>query len=107
MPHYLIQAAYTSEGWAGLVKAPQDRAEAVRPIVERLGGKLTDFYLSFGKYDIVGLAEFPDNASAAAFSIAAAAGGAVKTVQTTTLMTVQEGMEAMRKAGQAGYRPPA
>ncbi len=48
MPHYLIQAAYTSEGWAGLVKAPQDRAEAVRPIVERLGGKLTDFYLSVG-----------------------------------------------------------
>ncbi len=106
MPHYLIQAAYTPEGWAGLVKAPQDRAKAVRPIVARLGGKLTAFYLSFGEYDIVGLVEFPDNASAAAFSIAAAAGGAIKSVQTTPLMTVQEGMEAMRKAGQAGYRPP-
>jgi hypothetical protein len=49
----------------------------------------------------------PDNVSAAGVSIAAAAGGAVKAIKTTPLMTVQESMEAMRKAGQAGYRPPS
>ncbi len=107
MPHYLIQAAYTPEAWATRVKNPQSRTEAVRPIIEALGGKLADIYLAFGEYDVVGLAEMPDNASAAAFSMAVSAGGAVKAVKTTPLMTTEEAVQAMRKAGQAGYRPPA
>ncbi len=107
MPHYLIQAAYTPEAWAAMVKNPQSRAEAVRPIIEGLGGKLLSIYLALGEYDVVGLVEYPDNASAAAFSMAASAGGALKAVKTTPLMTTEEAVEAMRKAGQAGYRPPA
>ena len=107
MPHYMVQAAYTVGAWGGLVKDPQDRAEALRPAIETLGGKLVSFYMSFGEYDAVVIVEMPDNVSAAAVSIAAAAGGAVKAIKTTPLMTVQEGMEAMRKAGQAGYRPPS
>ncbi len=107
MPHYLIQAAYTPEAWAAMVKNPQSRAEAVRPIIEGLGGKLLSIYLALGEYDVVGLAEYPDNVSAAAFSMAASAGGALKAVKTTPLMTTEEAVEAMRKAGQAGYRPPA
>ena len=107
MPHYMVQAAYTRDAWGGLVKSPQDRAEALRPAIERLGGKLVSFYMSFGEYDALVIAEMPDNVSAAGVSIAAAAGGAVKAIKTTPLMTVQESMEAMRKAGQAGYRPPS
>ena len=107
MPYYLIQTAYTAEACADLVKSPQDRLEAVGPVVERLGGKLLSFYMAFGDYDVVGVAEMPDNVSAAAFSMAVSAGGAVRAVKTTPLMTVQEGIEAFRKAGQAGYRPPA
>ncbi len=107
MPHYLIEAAYTPEAWAAMVKNPQSRAEVVRPIIEGLGGKLVTVYLAFGEYDVVAVAEMPDNASAAAFSMAASAGGAVKALKTTPLMTAEEGIEAMRKAGQAGYRPPA
>ncbi len=107
MPHYLIQAAYTPETWATMVKNPQSRAEAVRPIIEGLGGKLVTVYLAFGEYAVVAVAEMPDNASAAAFSMAASSGGAVKGIKTTPLMTTEEGIEAMRKAGQAGYRPPA
>jgi uncharacterized protein with GYD domain len=107
MPYYMVQAAYTPDAWGGLVKSPQDRAEALRPAIERLGGKLVSFYMSFGEYDALVIAEMPDNVSAAGVSIAAAAGGAVRAIKTTPLMTVQESMEAMRKAGQAGYRPPS
>ena len=105
MAHYLVQAAYTSEGWAALVKQPQNRLEAVRPVVTRLGGKL-DQWISFGDYDIVALLEMPDNESAAAFSMAVSAGGAVKAVKTTPLMTFEEGIAAMGKAGESGYKPP-
>jgi uncharacterized protein with GYD domain len=107
MPFYLVQVAYSQEATAAMVKSPQDRLEAVRPVVERLGGKLLSMYFAFGEYDVVGLAEMPDNASSAAFSMAISAGRGVSAVKTTPLMTVQEGIEAMRKAGQAGYHPPS
>jgi hypothetical protein len=52
------------------------------------------------------LMQLPDNVSAAAFSIAVSAGGAVRAVKTTPLMSVEEGMDAMRKAGEVDYKPP-
>ncbi len=106
MAHYLVQAAYTGDAWAAMVKNPQNRIEAIRPAVEGLGGKVIGGWLAFGEYDIVAVLEMPDNVSAAAFSIAAAGGGSVKGLKTTPLMTVEQGVEAMKKAGGAGYRPP-
>jgi len=107
MPQYLVQAAYTPDAWEAMVKSPQTRLEAVRPVIEKLGGKTQGGWLSFGEYDIVVICELPNNVSAAAFSMAASAGGAVKALKTTPLMTVEEAMEAMRKAGGVGYRPPS
>jgi len=104
MPHYLVQVAYSPEGWEALVKEPQDRIEAVRPAVERLGGKINDAYFSFGDHDVVIIAELPDNVSAAAIAIAFAGGGACKAVHTTPLLTSAEAVEAMKKANQSGYR---
>lgn len=49
----------------------------------------------------------PDNVSAAAFSIAASAGGSVKAFKTMPLMSTADAVEAMRKAGGAAYAPPA
>jgi uncharacterized protein with GYD domain len=106
MARYLFQASYTSEAWAAQVSNPQNRIDAIRPVIERLGGRLECAYLSFGDYDVVVIAEMPDHISAAAFSLAASAGGGVKAVKTTPLMTVEEGIEAMKKAAGAGYRPP-
>lgn len=105
MPHYLSQVAYTSEGWAALLKKPQNRIEAVRPAVEKLGGKIESAYFTFGDYDIVVVIQMPDSVSAAALSLAFAAGGACKTVKTTPLLTIEEGVEAMKKASKAGYKP--
>ena len=107
MPHYMIQAAYTPDAWGGLARNPQDRAESIRPVIEALGGKLVSFYSSFGEYGALVIVEMPDYVAAAAVSIAASAGGAVDNVRITSLMTIKEGMEAMRKAGEAGYRPPS
>ena len=39
----------------------QNRIEAVRPVVEKLGGKCGHAWLAFGKYDIVGVAGLPEN----------------------------------------------
>jgi uncharacterized protein with GYD domain len=106
MPLYLLQVAYTPEAWGTLIKKPQDRIEAVRPAVRKLGGKLLTGYFAFGEYDLVAVLDMPDNVSAAAFSIAASAGGAVRSIKTTPLMTTREAMRAMRMAKRAGYQPP-
>ncbi len=106
MPQYLLQAAYTPAAWAAMVKSPQNRLEAVRPVIEKLGGKINGGWVSFGEYDVTLICELPNNVSAAAFSMAASAGGAVKAVKTTPLMSIDESMEAMRKAAGVGYSPP-
>jgi uncharacterized protein with GYD domain len=105
MPHYLHQVAYSREGWEALVKKPQDRVEAIRPAIERLGGKIKEAYFAFGDYDVVVITEMPDNVSAAGLAMAFAGGGACKAVQTTPLLSTAEAIEAMKKAGQSGYNP--
>jgi uncharacterized protein with GYD domain len=103
MPHYLLQAAYTPEAWAAMERSPEDRIEAIRPVVERLGGKVVSGYLSFGEYDVLTIVEMPSNISAAAFSMASSGGGAIRVRHTTPLLTVEEAREAMRMAGAAEY----
>jgi uncharacterized protein with GYD domain len=106
MPHYLLQAAYTPQAWQGLVRNPQDRAEALKPVIARMGGTIESAYFSFGEYDFIFIVQMPGNVDAAAFSLAAAAGGAVKSLKTTPLLTPAEGLEAIKKAGTSGYTPP-
>ena len=104
MPSYLFQVAYTSEAWANLTASPQDRAEVIRPVIEKLGGKINQVWFAFGEYDVVAIIEMPTNVEAAAFSLAANAGGALKAIKTTPLMSTAEGVEAMKKAAQSGYK---
>jgi uncharacterized protein with GYD domain len=105
MPSYLIQASYTIEALQALMKKPQDRTAVVAKAVENLGGSLTGLWLSFGDQDIVAIVEMPNNVSAAGVSLAIAAGGALRSTRTTPLLTVAQGIQAMKKAAQSGYTP--
>lgn len=86
------------------MKNPQDRAKGVEAAIKNLGGKIERFWLSFGDCDTIGIVDMPDSISAAAFSMAVAAGGACKNVKTTPLLTTEEGIEAMKKAAKCGYK---
>ena len=99
MPLYMYQAAYTPESWAAQMKNPQNRVEAVgRSVCKAVGGKLVGGWLCFGEYDLVIVAEVPDNQSMAAVALAVGAGGAIKASKTTVLMTGDEGVEALKKS---------
>ena len=106
MPHYLLQVGYTPQAWQGLIRNPQDRAEALKPVFAKMGGSIESAYFSFGEYDCIAIVQMPSNVDAAAFSLAAAAGGAVKALKTTPLLTPAEGLDALKKAGASGYTPP-
>lgn len=105
MAEYLLQLSYTAPAWAAMLKKPENRAEAVRKSIEKLGGTIKGFWMSFGDHDIIGILEMPDNISAAAFAMAIAAGGACTNVKTTPLLSIDEGIAAMKKAGSSGYKP--
>src|SRR2546421_4589189 len=83
MPFFLHQVSYTPEALTRLLANPQDRFDAVRGPIEKLGGRVMNSYFAFGQYDAVLITEMPDNVSAAAIALAFAAGGSLRNCQTT------------------------
>jgi uncharacterized protein with GYD domain len=106
MPLYMTQFSYTPKAWEAFVKNPEDRSVVFGEMVEKLGGQLLAFYYCFGEYDGVVIFEAPDEASATATIITAITPGHLKTTETTVLVTVEDTVEAMRKADPKRYRGP-
>ena len=106
MPMYLTRFSYTPETWARLVKNPEDRRTAAKQYIESVGGKLHGFWYAFGDHDGYNLWEAPDNVSMAAVAIAIGGGGALSSIDTTVLLTVEETVDALKKASSISYRRP-
>jgi uncharacterized protein with GYD domain len=106
MPLYMSQVSYTSEAWAAMTQNPEDRSEVFGRLTETMGGRLLSWYYTFGEYDVVVIYEAPDESTAAAIVLAAISPGHLSRVKTTVVLSAQEGVEAMRKAGEATYRAP-
>ena len=106
MPLYLSRFSYTPETWTKLIGNPEDRRKAAQSYIESVGGKLHGFWYAFGEYDGFTLWEAPDNVSMATVALAISGGGALSSLETTVLLTVDETMEALRKAEQVQYRAP-
>ena len=106
MPLYLSKFSYTPETWARLIQNPEDRRKAAQSYIESVGGKLHGFWYAFGTHDGYSLWEAPDNVSMAGVALAIAAGGALGTLETTVLLTVEDTMDALRKAAAVRYRTP-
>jgi len=106
MPMYLTTFSYTPETWAMMIAQPEDRRRAAQAYIESVGGRLHGFWYSFGTHDGVNLWEAPDNVSMAAVALAIGGGGALRNIETTVLLTVEETLEALGRAQSVGYRAP-
>jgi uncharacterized protein with GYD domain len=106
MPLYLSKFSYTPETWAKLIAKPEDRRTAAQSYIESVGGNLHGFWYAFGAHDGYTLWEAPDNVSMSAVALAIGSGGALSSLETTVLVTVDETIDALRKAEQIQYRPP-
>jgi uncharacterized protein with GYD domain len=107
MALYMVQFAYTADALATMAKHPQDRSVPSRELIEKLGGRMIGFYFCFGEYDGVAIYEAPDDTTASAISMAAVSPRHLKASHTTKLFTVEETMEAMRKAGSVSFQGPS
>lgn len=106
MALYLTRFSYTPETWARLIANPEDRRKAAESYIESVGGKLHGFWYAFGSHDGYNLWEAPDNVSMAAVALALSSGGALHSLETTVLMSIEDTMDALRKAAQIQYRAP-
>ena len=74
MPKFINLYQFTDQGirnYQGTV----DRTKNAQEAIEKMGGKLQSFHWTLGEYDLVSLTEFPDDETAAAFSLKLAALG--------------------------------
>src|SRR5881296_2928805 len=106
MPLYLSRFSYTPETWAKLIGKPEDRRKAAHSYIESVGGKLHGFWYAFGTHDGYNLWEAPDNVSMAAVALAISGGGALSSLETTVLLSVEETLDALRNAEKLHYRAP-
>lgn len=108
MAQFLFEVAYTSDSWGTQVREQGNVLERIQPLLDGCSGRVDSCFYAFGDYDLVLIADFPGPEEAAAFSLAASAGGAVKTIKTTSLLTIEQGLAAMARAAEAGkrYVPP-
>jgi uncharacterized protein with GYD domain len=61
------------------VRQTVGRARDVRSLAERMGGAMPTLLWTQGAYDLVGIAEFPDDETFAAFALAVGSRGTTRT----------------------------
>lgn len=106
MPLYLTRATYSAETWARLIANPEDRRAAAQAEVESVGGTLHGVWYSFGSHDLYVLREVPDSVSMAAIAAKVASLGAVQNLETISLLSVEEMLDALSTAARISYTPP-
>jgi uncharacterized protein with GYD domain len=86
VPTYITLLRWTHKGAENIKQSPT-RLDAAKKAFEAAGGRMTQFYLVMGQYDMVAISEAPDDETAAKMSLSVAASGAV---QTETLRAFSE-----------------
>ena len=106
MPAFIVQGRYTQDTIKGMMAKPEDREPSVRQLIESAGGKLLAYYMTFGEYDWLLIAEGEQEGAATALITALAAGGVTDT-KTMLAMTTADMKNAFAKAGAvaASFRP--
>jgi uncharacterized protein with GYD domain len=98
MPIYICQGRYTPNALKGMTTKPEDRSQTVRKLFQEGGGKLISWYLTFGEYDWMVIAEMPNERAMLSAVIAAAEGGSLTDLRTTTALTAAETVQAFQDA---------
>ena len=78
MPSYIMLVNWTNQGILNVKESPQ-RVDMFKKGVEAVGGKVTGFYLTMGRYDLVVIVEFPSDEAATTVILKTASLGQVHT----------------------------
>ncbi len=79
MPKYVLLINWTDQGAAN-AKETVDRYQAAKGLIESRGGKIESIHWTAGPYDIVSVAEGPDDETMAAVGLMLGSTGNLRTV---------------------------
>jgi len=108
MAHYMIEVGYTPQAWSGQLDTRPNVLDRIRPALDSMGAKVECLYYAFGDADLVGIIDFKTPEDAAGFALAVTAAGSLRSYKTTPLLTIEQGMESMKRGAEARkkYTPP-
>ena len=95
MPTYIGLYKLTDQGIKNIKEMPQ-RIEKAIEASEAVGGKLLGAYVVMGDYDLVSIAEFPNDETVLSLALALGAQGNVRTT-TLKAFTKEEFAEIIKK----------
>jgi uncharacterized protein with GYD domain len=78
MPTHISFINYTDQGIRSIKDSPK-RLDAAKKLLKKMGGELKEFYLTLGSYDIITIAEAPNDEVLAKFLLTLGAAGNVRT----------------------------
>ena len=78
MATYISLVKYTEQGIADIKKSP-NRLDEAKKAYKSMGAELKEFYLVTGQYDMVVIAEAPDDETVAKLALMIGSKGAVRT----------------------------
>ncbi len=104
---FITQGNYTEQAMMGMIDNPEDRTSAVADLMESVGAKLLQLYMTTGEYDFLLISEADNLTDLVAGLMIAGSTGGVTNLKTVQAMTTQEAKAAMEKANaaRAGFRP--
>lgn len=106
MAQYLCKMTLTNQACGALLENPQDRFEAVKPMIESSGGKLLDYWFALDQGAIYLRIEGIEDLSAVmAIQMAVMGRGTISSWDGTRLLTAKEAMAAFKNAKSLGYQP--
>ena len=90
MSYFCHEVSFTSDAWFRISQSPEDRFEAIRAPIEKLGGSIRASFFTMGRFDVLAITEFPDHVTPSDICIAFAQGGAVADIKSIPLLTAAE-----------------
>ncbi len=103
---YITQGNYTGSAIKGMVDNPEDREGAVAGLMESVGARLVQYYVTTGKYDFLVVTEGDNMSDIVAGLMIAGSSGSVTNMHTIQAMSTKEAKVVMEKAklARAGFR---
>jgi uncharacterized protein with GYD domain len=107
MAIFITQGNYTQNAMKGMIDKPEDRAGAVANLMESVGAKLLQYFVTTGEYDFLVVSEGKNLTDLVAGLMIAGSTGGVTNLKTVQALTTQEAEAAMKKAksARAGFKP--
>ena len=78
MPTYLSLVNWTNKGVENIKESP-NRLDAAKQLYKSMGAEIKEFYMAMGQYDMVLIAEVPNDETVAKLALMLASKGAVRT----------------------------